>query len=158
MESQAGPAALPERAGVRDLGAVHTLERAVFREDAYGYVDVLLLLLAPGMINLKLIGPGETLVGFVSGGRLLHMGRTWIMTIGIHPDHQRRGLGRHLLEACEALLPDREVFLTVRESNHRAMRLYQLAGYYQVGTRPGYYTGGEAGIEMRKVRETVGTL
>lgn len=157
MEWQAGPAALPDgyrlvRAGVRDLGAIHALEQAVFLEDSYSRIDVLLLLLAPGMINLKMIAPDGRLVGFVSGGRMFHLGRAWIMTIGVHPDYQRRGLGRALLEACEGLLPDEEVFLTVRESNFRAQRIYRLAGYQPVTTRPGYYPGGEAGIEMRKVR------
>ncbi len=139
-------------AGLRDLRAIYHLERLVFPLDSYTYTDLLFLLLVPGMVNLKLTDADGALIGFVSGGRILGMGRTWIMTIGVHPDHQRRGLGRMLLDRCEALLPDPEVYLTVRESNQRAMRIYQKAGYRLVRLKPGYYPGGEAGLEMCKTR------
>jgi len=135
-----------------DLRAIHRLERIVFPGEAYGYLDLLMLLLAPGMVNLKIVAPDSTLVGFVSGGRLFRVGRTWIMTIGVHPAHQRRGLGRWLLEACESLLPDRTIYLTVRTDNHRAITLYRLNGYREVGIKPGYYGNGQPGIEMRKDR------
>ncbi|MBN2470152.1 MAG: GNAT family N-acetyltransferase, partial [Anaerolineae bacterium] len=91
-------------AGLRDLRAIHDLERLVFPLDSYTYGDLLFLLLVPGMISLKLTDEHGALIGFVSGGRILGMGRTWIMTIGVHPAHQRRGLGRMLLDRCEALL------------------------------------------------------
>lgn len=139
------------RAALWDLPAIRQFERLIFPQDSYTYLDLLLLMIS-GMTNLKLVGPGGELVGFVSGGRLFWMGRTWIMTIGIHPQHRRRGLGRILLETCEQRLADREIYLTVRESNRRAKRIYEVAGYRPVLLKPAYYPGGEAGIEMRKVR------
>lgn len=139
------------RAALWDIPAIYRLERMIFTQDSYSYLDLFLLMIA-GMTNLKLTGPDGALVGFVSGGRLFWLGRAWIMTIGIHPQHQRLGLGRALLEACEARLSDREIYLTVRESNQRAMRIYEVAGYRAVLVKPAYYPGGEAGIEMRKVR------
>ncbi|GAB4572568.1 MAG: hypothetical protein Kow0077_12300 [Anaerolineae bacterium] len=142
-------------AGWRDLLAVYRLEQVIFPQDAYGYFDLLVLLLAPGMVNLKITATDGALVGFASSGRLFRLGRTWIMTIGVHPAHQGRGLGRELLAACESLLPDPEIYLTVRESNTRARRLYLLAGYEQVRVKPRYYPGGETGIEMCKRRSPV---
>lgn len=139
-------------ASPRDLRAIHRLEQIIFPGEAYGYFDLLMLLLVPGMINLKIIAPDGGLVGFVSGGRLFRIGRTWIMTIGVHPAHQGRGLGRWLLAACESLLPDRTIYLTVRADNFRALALYRRNGYREVGVKPGYYPGGQPGIEMRKDR------
>ena len=137
-------------AGLRDLRDIRRLEQLIFPQDSYSYTDLLLLLLIPGMHNLKLVDDNGALIGFVSGGRLMGAGRAWIMTIGVHPDHQRRGLGRMLLERCEALLPYAEVYLTVRQTNLRAMRIYQKAGYRLVRVKEAYYPDGEAGIEMVK--------
>ncbi len=139
-------------ASLFDLRAIHRLEQVLFPGDAYGYLDLLMLLIAPGMVNLKVVAPDGALIGFVSGGRLFRLGRTWIMTIGIHPAHQGRGLGRRLLAACESLLPDRTIYLTVRADNTRALTLYRLNGYREVGLKPGYYGNGQPGIEMRKDR------
>lgn len=140
------------RATWRDIRAVRRLEVAVFPKDAYSYVELWTLLVWPGGVNLKAVTPDGELVGFVSGGKMAGGGRTWIITLGVHPDHRRRGLGRRLLEACEARLSDPTIYLTVRASNAPAISLYEQAGYRRSCTRPGYYPDGEDGIEMRKDR------
>lgn len=141
------------RASLRDLRAIHRLERQTFTNDAYTYFDLLILFLGPGMVNLKLVDSAGRLVGFVAGGQLLGRGRTWIMTIGIHPEHQGRGLGRWLLAECEAQLTDPLLYLTVRVSNERAIHLYRKTGYRQMGVKQRYYMDGESGLEMRKERD-----
>ncbi len=74
------------------------------------------------------------------------------MMIGVHPAHQRRGLGRRLLTASEETLDGSAIYLTVRASNTPASMLYQQAGYRQVRVKRRWYPGGEDGIEMRKDR------
>lgn len=66
-----------------------------------------------------------------------------IQNIAVHPQHQRQGLGRFLLE--EALRFGRgmqatSVQLEVRESNLAAQRLYDAFGFERVGKRPRYYS------------------
>jgi ribosomal protein S18 acetylase RimI-like enzyme len=141
-----------ESASWRDLLAVHRLEQAVFTSDAYGYFELAFLLLWPGLKSLKLLSDSGAMVGFVSGGSVPGGGKTWIMTIGVHPAYQRRGLAWRLLMACEELLDAPTIFLTVRASNERAIRLYQQNGYRRFRLKHDYYPGGETGIEMRKDR------
>lgn len=139
-------------ASLRDLRAVHRLERGIFPHDAYPWIDLILLFLLPTTINMKALTPAGALAGFVSGGSTPGDPRIWIITLGVDPDHRRRGLGRRLLETMEQRLNVEWVYLTVRESNGDAIRLYEASGYVQTRLRPRYYRGGEAGIEMRKWR------
>ena len=141
-----------EPAGWRDTLAIYRLERIVFPRDTYLPPEILFLLLWPGIRNLKVVTPGGGVVGYISAGKLPGGGRTWIMTIGVHPDHQRRGLGSRLLATVEAALTSPTIYLTVRASNTAALRLYERAGYRRVGVKHGYYADGEDGIEMRKDR------
>ena len=65
-----------------------------------------------------------------------------ILNIGIHPDHQRQGLGGHLLGEMLATAQRhraRMAFLEVRVSNEAAQRLYEKAGFHLLGKRRNYY-------------------
>ena len=68
-----------------------------------------------------------------------------ILSVGVHPDVQGKGLGRALLHAFFQSLPAaaRIVHLEVRASNTAARRLYARAGFVEVGLRKGYYAGTE---------------
>lgn len=65
-----------------------------------------------------------------------------LLNICVHPDWQRLGYGRRMLNA---LLNRAEqagaetVFLEVRPSNSVALSLYHSVGFRHVGVRPGYY-------------------
>ncbi len=140
------------RTSWRDVGAIYRLQKAVFPQDALSWPEVLFLLLWPGFHNLKALSPGGEVAGYVCGGRLPVGSKIWIMMIGVHPAHQRRGLGRRLLTASEETLDGSAIYLTVRASNTPASMLYQQAGYRQVRVKRRWYPGGEDGIEMRKDR------
>ncbi len=65
-----------------------------------------------------------------------------ILNLGVAPAHQRRGVGRALVEQVLALLAGagaRAVFLEVRVSNAVARRLYQSLGFAEVARRACYY-------------------
>ncbi len=150
-----GPSSLPDgyritRATLFDLRAVHDLERRIFPRDAYPYADLVLLFIAPRVTNLKIVAPDGSLAAFVSAIRSPLRARGWIITIGVHPAHQRRGLGRALLARAEQRLREPTVRLTVREGNVPALTLYRHTGYTIVERRPGYYRDGEAGLIMEK--------
>lgn len=72
------------------------------------------------------------------------IGECHLLTLCVHPDHQRRGFGRKLFK----LLLDRAhrqdagvCFLEVRRSNESAIHLYRSMGFVQVGERRNYYPG-----------------
>jgi ribosomal-protein-alanine N-acetyltransferase len=76
--------------------------------------------------------------GIMSAGA----GEAHVLNICVRTDLRCRGLGARMLD----YLLDRayaagmlEAFLEVRPSNLAAIRLYQAAGFEQVGTRRGYY-------------------
>jgi ribosomal-protein-alanine N-acetyltransferase len=65
-----------------------------------------------------------------------------LLTLAVHPDHRRAGLGRNLLRTFETEAFTRgahDVFLEVSAENPGARRLYDTAGYRTSGARPGYY-------------------
>ncbi len=65
-----------------------------------------------------------------------------ILNLCIDPDFQYRGLGRRLLDAllfAAAELGAERIFLEVRKSNRRALRIYLAAGFKPIGIRKRYY-------------------
>lgn len=70
---------------------------------------------------------------------------------------ESRGLGRHMLRAMLRLARAggaQRVFLEVRPSNMRAIKLYDAAGFNEIGRRPRYYpapgNGREDAVVMAK--------
>jgi len=91
------------------------------------------------------------MVGFVAGDPRPSQGYAWIATIGVDPGYQRRGIGRTLLRACEGLIKQPRVRLTVRMSNTGAIALYEQEGYRTFDVWKAYYSDGEDGIVMEKI-------
>ncbi|ATF19572.1 Acetyltransferase [Phaeobacter gallaeciensis] len=70
-------------------------------------------------------------------------GEAELLTIATHPDHQRQGLARAILERWwEVALAHgaTDGFLEVAEDNHPARSLYKAYGFAESGRRVGYYT------------------
>lgn len=69
-------------------------------------------------------------------------GESHILNLCVHDAVRRRGFGRlilrHLLSLARSHSAD-AVFLEVRPSNAPALRLYESAGFNEVGMRRGYY-------------------
>jgi ribosomal-protein-alanine N-acetyltransferase len=84
-------------------------------------------------------------------------GQADVLTIGVRPELQGRGLGARLLtalldEAAARGCP--EVFLDVRADNDPAKRLYERFGFTPVGVRKRYYqpSGVDAIVMVRDSR------
>lgn len=105
---------------------------------------------------------GYACVGLQSGPRLAGYsvmnwaaGEAHLLNLCVHPEFQRMGYGRLLLEQAMALARSRgchAMFLEVRPSNARAGQLYTRAGFKPVGERPAYYPahdGREDAVVMR---------
>lgn len=89
------------------------------------------------------IEEGGTLVGY--GLLSVAAGEAHLLNLCIDPERQGCGLGRRLLELLlrrAATRAARTVFLEVRPSNLRALRLYSAAGFDEIGHRKDYYPDG----------------
>lgn len=74
------------------------------------------------------------------------VGEAHLLNLCVHPDRQRCGLGKDLLERVVERARAggaRHMFLEVRPSNTAALALYQGAGFYQIGQRRRYYKSHE---------------
>lgn len=139
-----------QNASIKDLGALRRLEKACFEKDAWPLLDLIAVLTWPDVIKLKAV-EGEEMIGFVAGDPRPSQHSMWIATIGVDPRHQRRGIGRALLRACEEKSDLPSMKLTVRMSNHGAITLYEQEGYRSVDIWKKYYNDGEDGLVMEKV-------
>lgn len=127
------------------------LEKACFAEDAWPLLDTLAVLTMPHVVRLKADVEGQ-MVGFIAGDtrRAKYIG--WIVTFGVLPAYQRRGIGTRLLKACERKMDPPRIRLCVRVSNRPAIQLYQKNGYREIGVWPNYYIGREDALVFEKVQ------
>lgn len=132
-----------------DLRGLQILEKECFGRDAWPIWDVLGVLTLPDIIRLKAEAGGK-MVGFI-GADLRHSRRhAWIVTFGVLPAYQQRGIGSQLLEHCEERIPLPVIKLSVRRSNQPALALYRKFGYQQAEIWPDYYQGKEDALILEK--------
>jgi ribosomal protein S18 acetylase RimI-like enzyme len=133
-----------------DLWGVSRLQKRAFRPPlAYGLSALILLWLLPH-VKFLVAKEGDKFVGCAIGDRQGDQSR--VINICVDPSARRRGIGTHLLEQIEQLLPEGDLILMVEETNADARRLYQRAGFTAVGTGRDYYGRGQHGIWMQKKR------
>ncbi|HKW97492.1 MAG TPA: ribosomal protein S18-alanine N-acetyltransferase [Bryobacteraceae bacterium] len=76
-----------------------------------------------------------------------------IVSIAVHPNKQRLGIGRALMKSTLQELEGRQVRtleLTVRDANKGALRFYRRFGFRRIRTVTRYYEDGSDGVQMRK--------
>ena len=82
----------------------------------------------------------KILVGY--GIMLITSDESHILNLCVHPDYQSRGIGKQLLNHF-LVLARREnmhrIFLEVRPTNFKAIRLYLSMGFNEIGKRRDYY-------------------
>ncbi|MBO1752303.1 ribosomal protein S18-alanine N-acetyltransferase [Actinotalea sp. BY-33] len=135
-----------------DVAEVVRLERELFGPSAWSAAMVREELDGPGRwyVGLDAEGPGAPgPVGARPSPALAAYAGLWfdgevgqVMTIGVAPAQQGRGLGRLLLDALldrARELGARAVLLEVRVDNAPAIGLYERAGFRTIGRRRRYY-------------------
>ncbi|RJP52496.1 MAG: GNAT family N-acetyltransferase [Anaerolineaceae bacterium] len=134
-----------------DIGPLQQIERACFDEDRWPILDLMAVLTFPDVVRLKAVVDGR-MVGFIAGDQRESKGLSWIATIAVLPKFRQQGIGRALLEACEARLTTPRVRLCVRTDNVSAIRLYEQAGYQRVDMWHRYYKDRADALVMEKVK------
>ncbi len=137
----------------RDLNSLRNLEKLCFPKDAWPLLDLVGVLTLPSVVRLKAELDG-LMVGFIAGDirRSQHM--AWIATIGVLPEYRGRGIGRVLLDACEAQIQEPRIRLCVRASNQTAIQLYLDNGYTHAGKWERYYQDSEDALVMEKIKRS----
>lgn len=110
------------------------------------------LLNEPRTLGYRVVTPADEMVGFAFV-MLKVQNAAHLTTIGIAPEHRRRGLAVDLMNHIERGLRNRDigtVMLEVRVSNISAQDLYKRCGYTIVQRVNKYYTNGEDCFLMMK--------
>lgn len=103
-------------------------------------------------LSYRVVTPTDQMVAFIFVMTNTD-GTGHITTIGVAPEHRRRGLAHKLLVHTEESLRKRDVntvMLEVRVSNLPAQNLYREFGYAIVQRLANYYNNGEDGFLMVK--------
>jgi len=127
-------------------------QRCFVDGEAYSRDTFEYLLTAPESIAYRVVMLNSVMAGFVIG--LLEPDHTGhITTIGIAPEHRRRGLASCLMERVEDAFRHRDarlMRLEVRSNNLPAQKLYSSLGYSVTQRLPRYYSNGGDGLLMVK--------
>ena len=129
-----------------DLGLLPAMERIEARAHRHPWSEGDLRECFGDLYRIIGLFAGGTLTGFA----VIYATRvtTDLLTIGVDPDSQGRGLGTLLLRAAlrEAVRAGAdECFLEVRAGNTAAQGLYRKFGFKVTGVRRGYYAPLRAG-------------
>ena len=125
-------------ATVRDAAALSAIHAASFRR---GWSESEFeRLLTDRAVVAQRATTGRAVAGFILSR--LAAGEAEILSVAVGNRHRGRGLGRRLLDLHLrrlAAMGVHAVFLEVEENNMAARRLYDRAGFHEVGRRGGYY-------------------
>jgi [ribosomal protein S18]-alanine N-acetyltransferase len=137
----------------RQLKEVLLLNQRCFKKgENYTKPTFTFLLSEPNTLSYRIATPTENLVAFIFI-TIAEDGVGHITTIGVAPEHRRRGLAQKLLLHAEDALRKRNVntiSLEVRVDNSSAQNLYRQLGYAIVQRLPKYYNSGDDGFLMVK--------
>jgi ribosomal-protein-alanine acetyltransferase len=127
-------------------------QRCFVDGEAYSRDTFEYLLTAAESVSYRAVTQGGTMVGFIVG--LVEPDHTGhVTTIGVSPEHRRRGIARSLMQYVEDGFRRRNVRmvrLEVRSVNAGAQQLYRDLGYVVTQRLPRYYSNGGDGLLMVK--------
>jgi ribosomal-protein-alanine N-acetyltransferase len=147
-----------ERYDIRPLTISHLDEcwrldqRCFVDGEAYSRDTFEYLLTSPESVAYRAVTPDGLMVGFIVG--LVEPQNTGhITTLGVAPEHRRRGIAAQMLSKVEENFRRRHVRtvrLEVRSVNSGAQNLYRNLGYTVTQRLPRYYSNGGDGLLMIK--------
>ncbi len=134
------------RVSPNDLPTIAELEDLCFSDP---YPTYFLTLLAKDNPDTFLVAEQEgRIVGYAVTDRWRD--HNHLVSIAVHPQHRRNGLGQMLLDRLEEGLGGGLMKLELRKTNLAALQFYLNNGFKRAGVREGYYGDGEDAILMEK--------
>ena len=135
---------------IRDIPAVHALERRLFPVDAWPLHMFFDELAQEQTRHYLVVEAGGQIVGYA--GLMCIEPIADVQTIAVVPEYEGKGIGSALLTALIQEGRSRrasDVLLEVRADNARAQELYLRFGFEQIHVRPRYYRDGVDALIMR---------
>jgi ribosomal-protein-alanine N-acetyltransferase len=141
-------------ADIGDIDQIYGLERA-YSQNPWSCDGIAGALSDPHSLFFVLQLSDNEIIGFVCSSIVID--ELQILEVVIHPDYRNRGLGLSLINHLLSIVVDpnfdkrvTRTMLEVRISNHRAIKLYENAGFKKDAVRKGYYQNGEDAVLMSK--------
>ncbi len=135
------------------LEEIYRASQRCFKSDeSYSKKIFRYLLSSPKTVSYCALTPQDRIAAFIFAS-VEDDGTGHISTIGVLPEHRRRGLAKKLISYTEEILAKKgatTVKLEVRISNFEAQSLYRKLGYTAVQRLHSYYNDGEDGFLMVK--------
>jgi len=120
--------------------------------EAYSRETFEYLLTSAESVSYRAVTPGGIMAGFIVG--LVEPDHTGhVTTLGVAPEHRRRGIAQRMMQRVEEGFHRRGVRmvrLEVRSVNDGAQTLYRNLGYVVTQRLPRYYSNGGDGLLMVK--------
>jgi ribosomal protein S18 acetylase RimI-like enzyme len=127
-------------------------QRCFVDGEAYSRETFEYLLTSPDSVSYRAVTPEGTMVGFIVG--IVEPDATGhVTTLGVAPEHRRRGVAQRMLLKVEEGFRRRGVRITrleVRSVNTGAQDLYLKLGFSVTQRLPRYYSNGGDGLLMIK--------
>jgi ribosomal-protein-alanine N-acetyltransferase len=136
----------------KQLKEVWLLNQRCFKNgEGYPKSTINYLLSESDSLSYRVVTPDDKMVGFIFIN--VKDGVAHLTTIGVAPEHRRRGIAEKMLDHLEKALRQRQVSmicLEVRVSNFLAQSLYRKHDFAIMQRLSGYYNNGEDGFLMVK--------
>jgi ribosomal-protein-alanine N-acetyltransferase len=127
-------------------------QRCFVDGEAYSRETFEYLLTSPDSVSYRAVTADGAMVGFIVG--IVEPDATGhITTLGVAPEHRRRGIAQRMLQKVEDGFRRRRVRITrleVRSVNTGAQELYVKLGFAVTQRLPRYYSNGGDGLLMIK--------
>ncbi len=123
---------------IDDISEVTVIEESIF-STPWNETGFFSYLIRKDTLFLVAVEEGH-IVGYC--GSVLVLDEGDITNVAVLESRQSRGIGRQLVQALLQKTGERSVtrmHLEVRQSNERAIALYESLGFRRIGIRPGYY-------------------
>ena len=119
-----------------DSKVLAALDALCFGDEAWSEDQIVGSLSLPTTVGIGGLESG-TIIGFYLIQQTEE--ETEILTLGVHPAHQRKGIGEQMLADIIARQRQGTIFLDVAADNLAARKLYENAGFKPFAIRPRYY-------------------
>jgi [ribosomal protein S18]-alanine N-acetyltransferase len=137
-----------------DLDDILDIERHAFPKSPYSWAT---------FVNLQWLYPETFLVYVEEGspsresslqGYIIFSQDGHILSIAVHPEHRKKGIGKELIDRVLGIPQVRKVWAEVRKSNQSAQAFYLRLGFRFVAVVPKYYGEEDALIVEKNASHT----
>ena len=137
-----------ERTGdILDLNEIYQLEKTIFKDEAWTQNMLKIELLSGENSKTLIIEDYERILGYLMSRSIFE--EHHILNIGVFPPRQKEGIGTTLLSSfLKSTKSSSSIFLEVKKSNLRAIKLYKTIGFKVFDQRKNYYKDGSSALMM----------